>query len=302
MNIAIKLGTLELKTPIVCASGTFGYGYELKGLADFKSIGAIIAKTVTLEPRAGNPEPRIFETECGVLNSVGLENPGLESFIKDKLPLMDKLSCRRIVSIGGFSIEEYESCLKKLQAHSSIDAFEINLSCPNLRLKKMVSQDATATRQVVGALRKLTQKPLFIKITPEVTDITEIAKAAQDAGADAISLVNTFFSMSINIETGKPHLGNIYGGYSGRAIKPLALYRVWCVARCVKIPVIAGGGIEDASGAIEFFLAGARAVSLGTINLVYPDAAREILKGIKGYLRRKKINDINELHDTLPQM
>jgi dihydroorotate dehydrogenase (NAD+) catalytic subunit len=299
MNVTVKLGTLKLKTPIICASGTFGYGGELKGLVDFKNIGAIVGKTITLEPRAGNPDPRIYEAEYGVLNSVGLENPGLEGFIKEKLLLMSKLATRRIVSIGGFSLEEYETCVKKLENESGIDAFEINLSCPNIRLKKIVSQDAVATRQVVKALRILTERPLFIKITPEVTDIAQIAKAAQEAGADAISLVNTFFSMSINIETRKPRLGNIFGGYSGRAIKPLALYRTWQVAQSVKIPIIAGGGIESASDAIEFILAGATAVSLGTINLVYPNIAKDILKGIKEYLKRKRIDDINTLRGAI---
>ncbi|MDD5583815.1 MAG: dihydroorotate dehydrogenase [Candidatus Omnitrophica bacterium] len=299
MNVAVKLGTLELKTPIICASGTFGYGGELEGLVDFKNIGAIVGKTITLEPKVGNPDPRIYETECGVLNSVGLENPGLKGFIEEKLPLMSKLICRRIVSIGGFSLEEYEACLKKLEHEHSIDAFEINLSCPNLRLKKIVSQDAMATRQVVKALRVLTKKPLFIKITPEVTDISEIAKAVQEAGADAISLVNTFFSMSIDIETRKPRLGSIFGGYSGRAIKPLALYRTWQVAQHTNIPIIAGGGIASASDAIEFFLAGATAVSLGTINLVYPNIAKEILKDIKEYLKRKHVDDINVLRGSM---
>jgi dihydroorotate dehydrogenase (NAD+) catalytic subunit len=295
MNLAVKIKSLQFKTPIICASGTFGYADELKGLVDFRSIGAVVAKTITLKPRAGNPPPRIYETNCGVINSVGLENPGLEVFIKEKLPLFTKLPTRRIVSIGGFSDGEYVACLKRLERCSGIDAYEINLSCPNLRLKKLISQHAIATLRVLKLIRKLTAKPLIIKITPEVTDIVAIAQAVEKGKADAISLVNTFFSMAINIETKRPFIGSIYGGYSGPAIKPLALYRVWKVAQAVRIPIIAGGGIQNESDTIEFILAGASAVSLGTVNLVYPNSAVKILEGIKAYMWRKNIKDIKKL-------
>ncbi|MEI8349422.1 MAG: dihydroorotate dehydrogenase [Candidatus Omnitrophota bacterium] len=295
MQIKVKIGRLDLSSPIICASGTFGYADELKGLVNFGSIGAVVAKTITLKPRAGNPPPRIYETACGVINSVGLENPGLDVFIKDKLPSFAKLPTRRIVSIGGFSDGEYVACLKQLERCSGIDAYEINLSCPNLRLKKLISQHAVATLRVMKLIRKLTAKPLIIKITPEVTDIVAIAQAVEKAKADALSLVNTFFSMAINIETKRPFIGSIYGGYSGPAIKPLALYRTWKVAQAVKIPIIAGGGIQDASDAIEFILAGASAVSLGTVNLIHPNCATRVLEGIKGYMNRKKINNIKML-------
>ena len=308
LKLKVKLGKLELNNPIVCASGTFGFGEELKGLCDFKSIGAVITKTITLDPRPGNPPPRIYETECGVLNSVGLENPGLEGFIKDKLPKLKKLPVKTIVSVGGFSLQEYRQVVERLNERSEIMAFEINLSCPNVikgefncgvpeqpRLKKIISQDKELTYKFTSDLRKLTSKTLIVKITPEVSDITEIAKAVKNAGADAISLVNTFFGMAINVETKKPYLGNIYGGYSGKAIKPMSLYRVWRVASNVDIPIIAGGGIETAADALEFILAGATAVSLGTVNLVYPGAAGKILSGIRQYLSRHKISDINEL-------
>jgi dihydroorotate dehydrogenase (NAD+) catalytic subunit len=299
MNLKVKIGESELKVPIICASGTFGYADELKGLVNFKAMGAVVAKTITLKPRQGNPPPRIYETSGGVINSVGLENPGLEIFIKEKLPLFAKLPVRRIISVGGFSDGEYVACLKRLERCSGIDAYEINLSCPNLRLKKLISQDAVATLRLMKLIRKLTAKPLIIKITPEVTDITAIARVVERGKADAISLVNTFFSMAINIDTKRPYIGSIYGGYSGPAIKPLALYRTWKVARAVKIPIIAGGGIQDASDAIEFILAGATAVSLGTVNLVYPNCAEKIEKGIKGYLKRKNIKDINKLRGGL---
>ncbi len=295
MKLSIKLGKLELDSPIICASGTFGFGEELRGLVDFKAIGAITTKTLTLDPRKGNPPPRIYETDCGVINSVGMENPGVEGFIKDKLSLISKLKTKCIVSVGGFSNKEYEEIIRKLEGLKGVDAFEINLSCPNLKLKKLVSQNSKATYTLVKSLRKSTQKPLFVKITPEVTDIVQIAKAVQDGGADAVSLVNTYFSMAIDIESQKPILGNVYGGYSGRAVKPMSLYRIWKVAQNVNIPVIGGGGIENFSDAIEFILAGATAVSLGTVNLVDPDSAKIVLKGIKGYMKRKNITDIKDI-------
>ena len=298
-NLKIKLGRLKLDTPIISASGTFGYGDELKGLANLKAIGAITTKTITLKPRVGNPPPRIYESECGVMNSVGLENPGLEVFINEKLPEIRKLNTKCIVSVGGSSDKEYREVVGALTKEKGVDGVEINLSCPNLKLKKLISQDAKATYSLTRALRKITKKPLFIKITPEVTDIGKIAKAVERAGADGISLVNTFFSLRINIETRKPYLGNVYGGYSGRAIKPMSLYRVWKVAKEVKIPIIGGGGIESANDAIEFILAGARAVSLGTINLVNPNGAEDVLSGIKKYMRKKKVSDLAKLRGGL---
>lgn len=299
MKVSIKLGKLKLESPIVCASGTYGFGDELKGLADFSSIGAITTKTITLKPKAGNLPPRIYESECGVLNSVGLENPGLKVFINEKLPLIRKLNTKCIVSVGGSSNKEYEQIIGELSSERGVDGFEINLSCPNLKLKKLISQDAKATFKLTKALRKLTSKPLFIKITPEVSDIAKIAKAVEEGKADGVSLVNTFFSLRINVETRKPYLGNIYGGYSGKAIKPMSLYRVWKVSKTVKIPIIGGGGIENVFDAVEFILAGATAVSLGTINLVEPNSAEAIFKGIKKYLNNQKIDNINKIRGGL---
>ncbi|MCK4912220.1 MAG: dihydroorotate dehydrogenase [Candidatus Omnitrophica bacterium] len=299
INLKVKLGKLKLDTPIISASGTFGYGNELKDLANFKAIGAVTTKTITLKSRVGNPPPRIYESECGVMNSVGLENPGLGVFIKEKLPEIEKLNTKCIVSVGGSSNAEYRKVVEALTCEKGIDGFEINLSCPNLKLKKLISQDAKATYNLTKTLRKITSKPLFIKITPEVSDIVKIAKAVEQGKADGISLVNTFFSLRINTETKKPYLGNVYGGYSGRAIKPMSLYRVWKVAKEVKIPIIGGGGIENATDAIEFILAGATAVSLGTINLVNPNSGEDVLLGIKKYMKKDKVNDINKLRGGL---
>jgi len=295
LDLKVKIGKLVLKTPVLCASGTFGFGSELNGLADFSSIGAVIAKTITLQPRAGNPPPRIYETECGVINSVGLENPGLEGFIREKLPELKKLPADFIVSVGGFSFEEYAAIVRRLDKEKAVKAFEINLSCPNLQLKKIISQDAKLTYQLTGLLRKATRKTLIIKITPEVTDISQIAKAVEDGGADGLALVNTFFAMAINIQTARPYIGSGYGGYSGKAVKPMALYRVWKAAGSVNIPVVGGGGIETADDAIEFILAGATAVSVGTQNMVCPSCSRDILAGIKQYMRRRKIANLGLL-------
>jgi len=299
MKLLVKLGKLKLDNPVISASGTFGYGDELKDLANFKAIGAITTKTITLKPRAGNRPPRIYESECGVMNSVGLENPGLKVFIKEKLPEIQKLNTKCIVSVGGFSNKEYIKVVEALNCERGIDGFEINLSCPNLKLKKLISQDAKATYNLTKSLRKITNKPLFIKITPEVSDIVKIAKAVKQGGADGISLVNTFFSLRINTETRKPYLGNVYGGYSGKAIKPMSLYRVWKVAKEAKIPIIGGGGIENANDAIEYILAGATAVSLGTINLVNPNSGEDVLLGLKKYMEKAKVNDINKLRGGL---
>ncbi len=295
MNLKVKIGQLQLNSPILCASGTFGISDELEGLVDYRNIGAVIAKTITLKPRAGNPPPRIYETECGVLNSVGLEGPGVDGFIKKHLPNLKKLPTKFIVSIGADSLEQYKETLNKVATRNEVKAIEVNLSCPNIKNKGIVAQNAKLTFKTMKALRAVTKKTLIAKISPEVTDVAEIAKAVESSGTDAISMVNTFFGLAININTKKPYLGNTYGGYSGRAIRPLSLYRVWRVAKEVKIPIIGGGGIETAKDAIEFFLAGATAISLGTINLVDPNAATNILTGIKKYMEAKNIKGIKEL-------
>lgn len=295
MNLEVRIKDFSFKNPIVLASGTIGFGIEASNLFDFKSVGAIITKTITLKPRPGNPPPRIYETSCGVLNSIGLENPGLRGFLEEKLPKLEKLRVPFIVSVGGFSSREYEEIIKVLDRIKSIKAIELNLSCPNIKVKKMVSQSPKLTFNLIKKLRHLTKKILIAKITPEVTDITRVAKAAEDAGSDGLSLVNTFFGMAVNIKTKKPYLKNIYGGYSGRAIKPLSLYRVWRVAEVVNIPIIGGGGIETAEDALEFLLAGASLISLGTINLSSPRQSGIILKGIKKYLQNNKIKNINQI-------
>ncbi len=295
MDLAVNVGKLKLQTPIICASGTFGFGDELKGLADFNSIGAITAKTITLKPRQGNLPPRIYETDCGVINSIGLENPGLDEFIKEKLPALAKLKTKSIVSLGGSSSKEYQELVRQLDKKREVDAFELNLSCPNLKSKKLIAQSQRETANLIQSLRRLTKKALIAKLTPEVTDIVKIAKAAENSGADCLSLVNTYLSLAIDVDSQKPFLGNISGGYSGPGVKPISLYKVWQAAKAVRIPVIGGGGIINYKDALEFLLAGARAVSLGTINLAYPDAAKDVLEGIKKYMKKNKMKNLKEL-------
>jgi len=295
MNLGVKIGKLQLKYPIVTASGTFGFGEELSSLVDFSSLGALVTKTITLKSRRGNPPPRIREVECGVLNSIGLDNPGVEGFLKNKLPKIKKLGVPFIVSVGGYSPSEYVEVVKVLDRVKGIKAIEINLSCPNLRQKKMFSQSARLTFKITDSLRRITKKTLIVKLTGEVEDIRKIAKSAEYGGADALSLVNTFFAMGVDVDAKKPFLGRVYGGYSGKGIKPLSLYRVWECAKVVKIPIIGGGGIDNYRDAIEFFLVGAKVISLGTINLVNPNAAKSILNGIIKYMQKNKIKDINEL-------
>lgn len=299
IDLSVKIGKLRLKTPFVCASGTFGYGAELKGLADFNSIGAFVTKTITLNPREGNIPPRIVEIECGVLNSIGLENQGVEEFIKEKLPQILKLNTPFLVSIGSQDIEGYKKLLRRLDNEKAVNAIEVNLSCPNLKLKKMISQSAKYTYKLVKALREMTQKTLVVKVTGEVEDIVKIARAVCEAGADGISLVNTFYGLAFDITERKPYLGNVYGGYSGKGIKPLSLYRVWQAAQHVDIPIIGGGGVFSANDAVEFILAGAHAVSVGTATFTNPCVTKEMSKGLTAYMRSQKVTRIDQLRGAI---
>jgi dihydroorotate dehydrogenase (NAD+) catalytic subunit len=296
--LKIKIGKLSLKNPVIVASGTFGYAEEFYGLVNLKDLGAIVSKTITLNPQAGNQPPRIVETAAGILNSIGLENPGLKAFLKDKLPALQKIKVPIIVSISANSDADFAKLVKSLDK-TGIAAIELNLSCPNLQEKTLVSQDAKATYRVVSRLRRLTSKTLIAKLSPNVTDIKIIAQAAEKAGANAISLVNTFVGLAVDIETQKPKLGNITGGLSGPAIKPLALRLVWEAFNAVKIPIIGMGGIMDTKDALEFFICGASAVAVGTANFIQPNLTGEIINGIKKYLRQNQIRNIKGLIGSL---
>lgn len=296
VNLSIKIGKIKLKNPVMAASGTFGEEY--KELVDINSLGAIVMKTITLKPRSGNPPPRIAETPSGMLNSIGLENKGLEDFIKNKLTSISKFKIPIIVSIAGDDEEEFRELAKSLSKIDRVGALELNLSCPNIKYgsrEDSIAQDKDATYKVIETVRKATKLTIIAKLSPNVTDIKEIAKSAEDAGADAVALVNTFLGMRVDVETKKPMLGNVTGGLSGPAIKPIALRMVWEVYNTVKIPIIGMGGIMDYKDAIEFILCGARAIQVGTANFVNPKASVEIINGIKSYLKDNKISDLNDL-------
>lgn len=313
-KIAINIGKLKLKNPVLVASGTFGYAEEFKEFLDLRKLGAIVTKTITLNPRQGNPPPRTCEIPAGMLNSIGLENPGLEAFLAEKLPFLQKTSVPIIISIASESgPEEFVKLAKRIDKIKEIAAIELNISCPNIQgakrtlpagrqvahIAKLISQDPKATYELVRAVRRITQKTIIVKLSPNVTDIVEIALAAEKAGADAASLINTITAMSIDIKTRAPKLGMITGGLSGPAIRPIAVRMVWEVYRKIKIPIIGMGGIIDVPGALEFLIAGATAVSVGTANFINPGATVEILEGIKKYLSINKIKDIRSLVGSL---
>ncbi len=301
IDLSCKIGKLSLKNPIMVASGTFGYGDEFKGLVDVDKLGAIVTKTVTLNPREGNLPPRIVETPSGMLNSIGLENPGVKVFIEKKLSFYKKLSTKLIVSIAGRTKDEFLKISKRLE-DKGVKAVELNISCPNIKYKKgklSFSQDPKSTFDVVKLVKKSTRLTVITKLSPNVTDIAEIAKASEDAGSDAISLINTLSGMAIDIDTRSSVLGNVTGGLSGPAIKPVALRCVWEVYNAVKIPVIGMGGIMNLRDAIEFFIAGASCISVGTANFVYPSVALSILTDIKRFMNKNKLRNIKQLTGSL---
>ena len=300
VDLSVKLGRLKLNNPVLVASGTFGYGREFEDLIDLSKLGAIVTKSVTLISRRGNPMPRTIETPCGLLNSIGLENEGINDFLKHKIPFLTKTKTAVIISVAGESLYEFKRLASILDKQSTVDAIELNISCPNIRGKtRLIAQSPQATYRVVKAVRRSTQKTLITKLSPNVTDIVEIAKASCEAGSDALSLINTVYGMSIDSDKRKPHLASIFGGLSGPAIKPIALYMVYQVAQKVKLPIIGMGGIMTAQDGLEFILAGATAVAVGTANYVNPSASIEIVKGIQKYLIKHKIKDIRQLIGAL---
>lgn len=302
-KIEVNIGKLTLKNPVIAASGTFGYGREYGNFFDIKRLGAITTKTVTLKPRPGNKPPRIAETPSGMLNSIGLQNEGIEDFIKNKIPQLKKTGAKIIVSIGAESSADFAVMAKMLSGRTGISALEINVSCPNVehgvKNCRLFSQDEFMVNKIVKSVRKATKLPLIAKLSPNVTDITLFAKAAQDAGADAVSLVNTFFAMSIDIRTKKSALGNISGGLSGPCIRPIACFMVRETFKKIKIPIIGMGGIMNSDDAIQFLIAGASAVSVGTGNFVDPACSIKIIEGIKKYMIEFNIKDIKKLIGSL---
>jgi dihydroorotate dehydrogenase (NAD+) catalytic subunit len=299
IKLNVHIGNIEFKNPVTMASGTFGYVKKYLKASDIKKLGAFAPKTITLKERNGNPSPRIVETASGMINAIGIENEGLNYFLEHKLPSLEQLDIPLIVSISASNLEEFIILAKALDARTAVSAIELNLSCPNLVNKKLIAQDAAATENLVRQIKNAARKPIIAKLSPNVTDISEIALAAQNGGADAVSLVNTFMAMAVDIKSCKPILGNITGGLSGPAIKPIALKMVYDVKRRVKIPIIAMGGIMTAEDALEFLITGATMVAVGTANFINPQAPWEILEGIKKYMKENKISDIHQLIGSL---
>lgn len=300
MNLSVNIGKLKLKNPVLTASGTFGYGEEYAEFVDLSKLGAVVVKGLSLKPKQGNPPTRIVETPAGMLNSIGLQNIGVKAFMKNKLPFLRQFDTAVIVNFFGDSIKEYVKTAECLSSAKGIHALEMNISCPNKQAGWIVfGTDPKITFKAVSAVRKATSLPLIVKLSPNVTDIKIMAKAAEDAGADSVSLINTITGMSIDIKTRRPRLANITGGLSGPAIRPIAVRMVWEACRAVKIPVIGMGGIVTAEDAIEFMLAGASAVALGTVNFINQKAAADVLQGIKKYMEDNCIKNISELRGGL---
>jgi dihydroorotate dehydrogenase (NAD+) catalytic subunit len=296
IKMQVDIGNLKLKNPVLVASGTFGYGDELSELFDVGQLGGIVTKSLTLKPRVGNPPPRIVETPCGMLNSIGLANIGVDRFIAEKLPILRNFKTAIIVNVAGKRVEDYPEVVKRIEDAGGVDAYEINISCPNVKeggLEFGTSREMTG--KIVSSVRKVTGKTLIVKLTPNVSSVSEIAKVCKDEGADAVSLINTVVGMAIDIKTRKPKLSTITGGLSGPAIKPIAIAKVFEVFQNVDIPIIGIGGIMNWMDAVEFLIAGARAVQVGTANFVDPTASIQILNGIISYCEENGISDINDL-------
>lgn len=295
MTLETSIGALQLRNPVLTASGTFGYGEEIADLVDLTGLGGIVCKTVTRLPRAGNPPPRTCESAAGLLNAIGLQNVGLERFIAEKLPFLRGCGAPVIVNVAGQSVEEFAFLCRALSEVEGVSAIELNISCPNVAHGLDFATDAALAHEVVAGARRATALPLWVKLSPNVTEIAAIARAACEGGADALCVANTFIGLAIDIHRQKPRLSNGTGGLSGPAIKPLALRAVWNCAGAVPIPIIGIGGIATASDAIEFLLAGASAVQVGTATFVQPDAATLVAQGIGSYLEARHLDSPADL-------
>ncbi len=299
-EMSVEIAGFKMRNPVMTASGTFGYGEEFAGYVDLESLGAIITKGLSLKPRAGNPTPRIVETQGGMLNAIGLQNVGIDAFIEKKAPFFRTITTPVIANFFGNTPEEYAEMAERLDRIPEVAAVEVNISCPNVKHGGIVfGTDPKSAYAVVKLVREATVKPVIVKLSPNVTDIVEMAHACVDAEADALSLINTLTGMAIDLNKRKPVLANVTGGLSGPAIKPIALRMVWQVARAVSIPVIGIGGIMTAGDALEFMLAGATAVQIGTANFLEPGTAQTIALGMEQYLVDNGIADIKELIGTL---
>ncbi len=300
VNLSVTIASLKLKNPVMTASGTFGYGEEYAEYIDLNRLGAIVVKGLSITPRDGNPTPRVVETPAGMLNAIGLQNIGVRAFIKDKLPFLKQFNTPVIANFFGDTVQEYVRAAEELGAEDGIHALEMNISCPNKQEGWIVfGTDPKTMADVVGKVRKATNLPLIVKLSPNVTDIGQMAKVAEDAGADALSVMNTITGMVVDIRQRKPVLANNTGGLSGPAIRPIAVRMVWETCKAVNIPVIGMGGVMTAGDALEFLVAGASAVAVGTANFVNPAAAVEVIEGIEKFLIEENISDINNLIGSL---
>ena len=299
-DMTVNLSGLTLRNPVMTASGTFGYGQEFAEYVDLEKIGAFVTKGLSLKPKAGNPTPRIVETPGGMLNAIGLQNVGIDAFIAHKVPFLRTVATPAIVNFFGTTVDEYAELAGRLDAIPEVAGLEVNISCPNVKQGGIVfGTDPACAAQVVIACRAATSKPLIVKLSPNVTDIVAMAQACADAGADALSLINTLTGMAIDLNRRKPVLANVTGGLSGPAIKPVALRMVWQVARAVKLPIIGIGGIMNATDALEFILAGATAVQVGTASFINPGAAGEIAAGVEAWLRERGVARVSDLIGAL---
>lgn len=296
IDLSVEIAGLKFKNPILLASGTVGYGYEISQFLDLNKIGGIVTKSISLKPRKGNPPQRIVETASGMLNAIGLANVGVEEFLKDKIPFLKQYNTNIICNIAASTIEEYVECVKILTTEDAIHAFEINVSCPNVKEGGLIfGNDPDQVSTITAAVKAVTSKPVFIKLSPNTARIAEFAIRAKENGADAVSAVNTLVGTAFNIWTRKPKIHNVTGGLSGPAIKPVALAKVLEISRNCDIPIIGIGGISNSDDVLEFMIAGATAIQLGTINFVQPDAATKIVDGLINYCETMKINKLRSL-------
>ena len=300
VDLRVNLGGLGLRNPVLTASGTFGYGEEYADFVDFSRLGGIIVKGTTLAPRQGNPYPRMAETPSGMLNAVGLQNKGADYLAEEIYPRLSRLDTCVLVNVSGSTVEDYVACAEKMQDLEAIPGIELNVSCPNVKSGGMAfGVSAQGIASVVSAVRKVYRKHLMVKLSPNVTDIADIARAAEASGADSVSLINTLLGMAVDAEKRRPRLSTITGGLSGACVKPVALRMVWQVSRAVKIPVVGLGGISSATDAVEFLLAGASAVEIGTANFIDPSVTMKVVDGLEDYCRRHGFARVSDLTGAL---
>lgn len=300
ISLSVNIGGIQMRNPVMTASGTFGYGSEYADFVDLNRLGAVVVKGVTSVPWPGNPMNRIMETPSGMLNAIGLQNVGVDGFISEKLPYLNEFDVPVIVNVCGKTVEEYLLVVEKLNNVDGVAGIELNISCPNLDCGGMsFGVDPTLAHQLVSKVRQKTDLPLLVKLSPNVTDITVIARAVEDSGADALSAINTLLGMAINAKTREPEIANVTGGLSGPAIKPVALRLVWEVYKSVSLPIVGMGGIMNGTDAVEFFIAGASAVAVGTANFINPKASLEVVDGIGDYFEKMEMTSVKELVGSL---